>query len=172
LSIFSQWKIKWYIKLFLFSIVALFLEASAGWFFECYAHVKLWDYTKEWADWNGWICPLFYSYWVIMASVYFFVLAKPIMEFVNRTVASRWRTVISYILFAVMVLDAGHAFYGIEQIRIYVNTQKQKIPMLTHYKIWRPDKAGDFVSNVFESVKNFTNYRLKEKIMEKIDKLQ
>ena len=41
---------------------------------------KLWDYSNEWGNYKGIICPLFSAIWTGIAALYYFFLAQPILN--------------------------------------------------------------------------------------------
>ena len=43
-------------------------------------NVKLWDYSDEWGNYKGIICPLFSAIWTISGAIYYFVLAPHVMH--------------------------------------------------------------------------------------------
>lgn len=64
-------------KLLLFAFMALAvtaLEYLAGIIFIKGMHIKLWDYSKEWGNIKGIICPKFSLYWMILSAIYYFLI--------------------------------------------------------------------------------------------------
>ena len=43
-------------------------------------NVKLWDYSDQWGNYKGIICPLFSVIWTAIGGVYYFVLAPHVMQ--------------------------------------------------------------------------------------------
>ena len=42
--------------------------------------VKLWDYSNEWGNYKGIICPLFSFVWTVIGAIYYYVLAGFILD--------------------------------------------------------------------------------------------
>lgn len=42
--------------------------------------VKLWDYSDEWCNYKGIICPLFSAIWTVASGIYYFFLAPYVMD--------------------------------------------------------------------------------------------
>lgn len=64
-------------KLVLFILMAVAvtcLEYFAGIIFIKGMHIKLWDYSKEWGNIKGIICPKFSMYWLILSAIYYFLI--------------------------------------------------------------------------------------------------
>jgi len=65
----------WLRKTTLFIIMALcitFVEYIAGLIFIKQLKIKLWDYSKEWGNIDGIICPRFSFFWAILSAAYYF----------------------------------------------------------------------------------------------------
>lgn len=58
----------------LMSIAVTGLEYLAGIVFIKGMNIKLWDYSKEWGNIKGIICPRFSTYWMLLSAIYYFVI--------------------------------------------------------------------------------------------------
>lgn len=70
-------------KLVLFALMALAvtaLEYVGGLIFIKRMNIKLWDYSKEWGNIKGIICPKFSLYWMILSAVYYFLIHPKVIE--------------------------------------------------------------------------------------------
>lgn len=70
-------------KIILFIVMAIWMtvvEYIAGYISIKVSNVKLWDYSKEWGNINGIICPKFSFYWAILGAVYYFLVHPHILE--------------------------------------------------------------------------------------------
>lgn len=64
-------------KLILFAIMALaitIMEYLAGIVFIKGMNIKLWDYSNEWGNIKGIICPRFTFYWMMLSAIYYFTI--------------------------------------------------------------------------------------------------
>ena len=43
-------------------------------------NVKLWDYSDQWGNYKGIICPLFSVIWTVLGAIYYFFLASHVMQ--------------------------------------------------------------------------------------------
>lgn len=50
------------------------IEYIAGVIFIKYMKIKLWDYSDEWLNLNGIICPKFSFFWALLSAVYYFAI--------------------------------------------------------------------------------------------------
>ncbi len=70
-------------KLVLFVFMALAvtaLEYLAGIIFIKGMNIKLWDYSNEWGNIKGIICPRFSFFWMILSAIYYFLIHPRVIE--------------------------------------------------------------------------------------------
>lgn len=70
-------------KLILFACMALAvtgLEYLGGIIFIKGMNIKLWDYSREWGNIKGIICPKFSTYWMVLSAIYYFLIHPKIIE--------------------------------------------------------------------------------------------
>ncbi|MDO4549107.1 MAG: putative ABC transporter permease [Clostridia bacterium] len=69
------------VVLFVFmAICVTALEYVTGVLSESVFNVKLWDYSKQWGNINGIICPKFTLFWMILSAIYYFLVHPRILE--------------------------------------------------------------------------------------------
>ncbi len=66
--------------------IVTMIEYIAGLIFIKRMKIKLWDYTNEWANIKGIICPKYTFYWVLLSAVYYFLIHP------NMTKSAYWLT--------------------------------------------------------------------------------
>lgn len=64
----------------LMAIVMTIIEYIAGIIFIKGMKVKLWDYTNEWGNIQGIICPRFSFYWAVLSAIYYFLIHPHILS--------------------------------------------------------------------------------------------
>ena len=70
-------------KLVLFVLMALAVTAMeylAGIIFIKGMNIKLWDYSNEWGNIRGIICPKFSFYWMVLSAIYYFIIHPRVIE--------------------------------------------------------------------------------------------
>lgn len=70
-------------KVVLFALMALsitFFEYIAGMIFIVGMKIRLWDYSKNWGNIRGIICPQFTFYWWLLSAIYYFLIHPKILE--------------------------------------------------------------------------------------------
>jgi len=165
--ILNQKKWNWLEKIFIFAILATSMELIAGIFFQYIFHFRLWNYSSEWGNWHGWVCPRFFLYWMLSALIYYIFFSENVNQKIESYSHSKIKLIIGYIIILLIFFDLTHSFYNAEQIGDLKFLSNKKIPVLSEYKIFQPDRATNFFNSVGQSIKNYSNYNLIKKIIKK-----
>ena len=70
------------IIILLMGAIMTLLELIGGWI-GLKNNVRLWDYSDQWGNYKGLICPLFSAIWTIIGALYYFFLAPYVMHALN-----------------------------------------------------------------------------------------
>lgn len=62
------------------AIAMTVIEYITGKIFIISMHVKLWDYSNEWGNIEGVICPKFSLYWTALGAVYYFLIQPHVVQ--------------------------------------------------------------------------------------------
>ncbi|AEE17809.1 putative ABC transporter permease [Treponema brennaborense] len=98
----------------MFAIMALamtLIEYIAGILFVKGMHIKLWDYSGEWGNVQGVICPKFTVIWGVLSAVYYFFLFPPIQRLVIWFTAHPWFSFVVGIGFGLFIVDGAFSFH-------------------------------------------------------------
>jgi uncharacterized membrane protein len=69
------------VLLIVFMAIAMtVVEYIAGRIFIVGMHIKLWDYSKEWKNIQGIICPKFSFYWAVISALYYYLLHPHVLR--------------------------------------------------------------------------------------------
>lgn len=66
----------------LMGLIMTVIELIGG-LFALKQKVRLWDYSKEWLNYKGIICPLYSAIWLLVGAIYYFFLYDPLMYAIN-----------------------------------------------------------------------------------------
>ncbi len=94
----------------LFVIMGLlmtFIEYIAGVIFINGMHIKLWDYTNEWGNIKGVICPKFTVIWGVLSALYYFLLFPQLQKLVQWFGAHPWFSFVVGTLFGLFIVDCA-----------------------------------------------------------------
>ena len=124
-------------------LVMTFIEYIAGLIFIRRMKIKLWDYSKEWGNIQGIICPRFTLYWTIMAAGYYIFVQPRIVRIVGWYYNNIAFTFVVGFFFGIFVVDfcysmnIGHSVrrfateYGIivkyEELKAYIDRSKEEL---------------------------------------------
>lgn len=81
--------------------------------------VKLWDYSNNWGNYKGIICPLFSLIWTLISALYYFFLAEFILD---KVVWFNNHIIFSYILglfTATIIIDYAYSTKLLSKVRTY-----------------------------------------------------
>lgn len=85
------------------------IEYIAGIIFIKGMNVKLWDYSNEWGNIQGIICPLYTAFWGILGAIYYFFINPTVIESINWLYDNLIFSFFIGIFFGVIVIDAANA---------------------------------------------------------------
>jgi uncharacterized membrane protein len=82
-------------------------------------HVRLWDYSGEWANFKGLICPKFSVFWGLICAGFYFGLYLPLHVYVESVI--EWPMVILAvgIYLGVFAVDLVHSLRLLQRIKDY-----------------------------------------------------
>lgn len=107
---------KWGIVLLLVVGLTL-LEYITGLIFIKGMKIKLWDYSKQWGNIQGIICPLFSLFWGIIAAVFVYFLYDPLNTAATWAVSNIWMLFATGIFYGVFATDLCISFHVSLKIR-------------------------------------------------------
>lgn len=96
----------------MFLVMALFMtvvEYVAGKIFICGMHIRLWDYSKEWGNFQGIVCPKFTLLWGFLSAGYYFFLYPKFKLMVLWFIDHPWFSFVVGIVFGLFAVDFAFA---------------------------------------------------------------
>ena len=166
----------------LFMMIAMTLiEYIAGIVFIKGMKVKLWDYSNEWGNIKGIICPRFTLYWGIAGAIYYFSINPHILD------AVAWlnnNLIFSFVIgffFGIITIDAGHSFnitvklrkfakendilVKYEELKAYIRERQEEQKERIHYILaFKLNEGGDFKKMLDGYKEKFTKHGDNKKI--------
>lgn len=147
------------------------IEYIAGIFLIRAMNVRLWDYSKEWANYKGIICPKFSLCWAAMSAVYYFLVHPYIMDSLKWLANNLAFSFFIGLFFGFFIIDFVHATNLIFKIK---NIAKEKDVILRYEEIKSgiraKREAADLKVHFFRAFK--TQRPLYDLIHEMIDNLE
>lgn len=114
-------------KTILFTGMALcmtLIEYAAGVFCLKYLKVRLWDYSDEWGNINGIICPKFSAAWALLSAVYYFLIHPRILSALNWLSNNLGFSFVIGMFFGVFIIDAAHSANFVVKLKTYAEENK------------------------------------------------
>lgn len=93
------------------SICMTIVELIAGLIMKKVFHMELWDYSKEWLNYKGLICPKYSFFWMLLAAVYYFLIHYRIynsLDWLSKNFAFSFIVGFFFAIFLVDVIYSGN----------------------------------------------------------------
>jgi uncharacterized membrane protein len=104
--------------LFLLMAVAMTLiEYVAGTIFIRGMKVKLWDYTHEWGNVQGIICPRFSFYWAVLSAVYYFLVHPHVLSSIYWLAEHLAFSFVVGFFYGVFVIDLCYSMHILVKVK-------------------------------------------------------
>lgn len=109
-------------QLVIFIITAIAMttiEYIAGTWLLLTFHVRLWDYTREWGNINGLICPRFSVYWAIIGAIYYFLIHPHVLGALNWLSYNLAFSFVIGMFFGIFMIDVSHSTQIITKLKAF-----------------------------------------------------
>lgn len=154
-------------------VVMTLIEYIGGLIFIKGMHIRLWDYSKNFLNIQGIICPLFSFIWTVVGALFFFFVYEPLGNFIAYLIANKYSIFILGIFYGVLIVDFGISVHFVERIRNFAKSNKTVI----HFELLKVE-----VQKYLQEQKEKTNFilpfakfnevrdKIAERIKDKINK--
>lgn len=152
------------------------IEYLAGLFCLKYLKVRLWDYSDQWGNVQGIICPLFSLFWAILGAVYYFFIHPHILDGLNwlsQNLAFSFFIGMFFGVFAIDVVHSGNLVVKLkkfaEENEVIVRYEALKDHILAShernkakYRFFRPFREVQPLSEVLKEMQESLEKRKKK----------
>ena len=107
ISVGSGGVVYYLIMFLIMALVMTLIEYIAGIIFIKGMHIKLWDYTDEWGNIQGIICPRFTFFWGVLSALYYFLLFPRFNNLVIWFTTHPWFSFTVGTLFGLFIVDVS-----------------------------------------------------------------
>ncbi len=114
-------------KLLLFFIMALamtLIEYVTGLLCLYVLKVRLWDYSSEWANLQGLICPRFSAFWAILGALYYFLIHPYILNALAWLARNLAFSFFVGMFFGIFILDVVHSAQLVAKLRRFAEENR------------------------------------------------
>ena len=101
------------------TVLMTVIEYIAGYLCLKLNNVRLWDYTGQWGNVNGIICPKFSLIWGLLGALYYFLVHPHILsslEWLGRNLAFSF---FIGVFFGVFIIDVAHSLQIVSKLKKY-----------------------------------------------------
>lgn len=166
-------------KVWLFIIMAVcmtVIEYIAGIISLKIGKVRLWDYTEEWGNIQGIICPKFSLIWAILGAIYYFLIHPHILEAIHWLSQNLAYSFAIGMFYGVFIIDMSHSFNLIAKLKkfadendVVVKYETLKADIRSHYEkttqkynFFRPFHSDRAISEHLKNIKDKLEMRTKK----------
>ena len=119
-----------------FTVMALamtLIEYIAGYVCDRHFHIKLWDYSRQWGNINGYVCPLFSFFWAVLGAAYYFGIHPHILESLNWLSNNLAFSFFIGLFFGVFIIDVVYSANLVSEVRKFAE-EKQIVVRYERFK--------------------------------------
>lgn len=84
-----------------------------------FAKVRLWDYSGEWGNLNGIICPKFSCFWAVLGAIYYFLIHPYILNALNWLSRNLAFSFAIGLFFGVFLVDVAQSAQFVAKLKKY-----------------------------------------------------
>lgn len=106
------------------------IEYIAGLIFIKGMKIRLWDYTNQWGNVQGLICPLFSFFWLVIAAGFYFLMQTPVEAMIAWFVGNIEFAFLVGILCGIFLVDFASAIHLASSIRKFAADHQ----IVVHYE--------------------------------------
>ena len=104
--------------------IMTFIEYIAGIIFIRKMHIKLWDYSDMWGNFQGIICPLFSLIWTVLGAIYYFFVQSHIVRLVTWYFNNIAFTFVVGMFYGILLIDLCYSLHVMNTIRKFADEHK------------------------------------------------
>lgn len=119
LSFLSNKVVRTVVLILLMGLAMTVIEYIAGKIFIVGMHVKLWDYSDRWLNFQGIICPEFSFYWTVLGAVYYFAIHPFITGAVSWLFSNLAFSFLVGMFFGIFLIDVAYSMNLMARIRAF-----------------------------------------------------
>ena len=122
-----------YVRIAVILLIAMaimtLIELVGGLIAVKYFRVKLWDYSDEWMNFQGVICPKFSLIWGLVCALYYFLI-YPFMHSIAARVIELPLMILFVGMYAgIFLVDLAHSLHIMQHLRRYASRMRTQISL-------------------------------------------
>ncbi len=153
------------VKMALISVSLTLVEYIAGLIFIKGMKIKLWDYSKQWGNIQGIVCPLFSFFWSVIGFVYYLTLHPLIVDAVNFLGQNQIFSFFIGIVFGIFLIDLFNSFKIAARIRAFAKEKR----IVVYYETFKNTLKTDF-NEVPHHIRKISR-EIQDRYMDKVEEI-
>lgn len=157
------------VTVILFTALAVMtlIELIGGYIAVKIFRVRLWDYTDEWMNFQGLICPKYSLFWGVICAGYYFFLYPLFHAVATQVPDTSWMILAVGVFLGVFFVDLAHSLRLMQRVRAYalrmrtlINIDQLKSSAREHFQKERGKKEPfNFYRMVNRYIHDMQSYR-------------
>lgn len=115
------------ILLIAMSVCMTIIEYIAGVLSLSFYHVRLWDYSNEWGNLNGIICPKFSLIWAILGAIYYLLIHPRILNAIDWLARNLAFSFFVGLFFGIFIIDAANSLEIVAKIKKFADENQMEV---------------------------------------------
>ena len=136
-----------------------------------FGNVRLWDYTEEWGNIQGIICPKFSLIWAALGAVYSFLIHPQILDAIHWLSQNLAHSFIIGMFFGIFIIDVYHSLNLTSKLKHYAEENN----VIVKYEVLKADIRSHYAKTTqkYHFFRPFHSDRaLYEHLKDMVDKLE
>ena len=169
------------------AVIMTLVELIAGEIFIIRMKIRLWDYTRQWGNYKGIICPLFSAIWGLVGAAYYILFHSWLPEVVDYLISQNYILFIFGVFYGIFFVDYAYSMQMVKKVKkfaedngivIFYDDLKDDIVDSREQKKEKTEFTFVFRGNMQEHLKHYSEKlkasaeNMKEKIQENTEVLK
>jgi uncharacterized membrane protein len=137
-----------YLLALIFLVGLTLLEYAAGLIFINHYKIKLWDYSRNWGNIQGLICPLYSVLWTMLGLFFYFVLYPTLKGFIDELYNYLQLSFFIGMYAGIFAVDLWKSFNIAERIKAFANETEELLSVdFESFKLELRDWVREGITN-------------------------
>lgn len=162
------------------AVIMTLVELIAGEIFIIRMNIRLWDYTRQWGNYKGIICPLFSAIWGLVGAAYYFLFHSWLPGVVDYLISQNYILFIFGVFYGIFFVDYAYSRQMVNKVKkfaqdngivVFYDDLKEDITDSREQKKEKTEFTFVFRGNMQEHLKHYSE-KLKASAESMAEKMQ
>ena len=146
------------------AVIMTLVELIAGEIFIIRMKIRLWDYTRQWGNYKGIICPLFSAIWGIVGATYYILFHSWLPGVVDYFISQNYILFIFGVFYGIFFVDYAYSMQMVKKVKkfaedngiiVFYDDLKEDITAEREQKKEKTEFTFVFRGNMQEHLKHY-----------------